>query len=155
MDRTNKICAACCWGVYIVVFLFLPFIEAAGYGIAGMDMISYVNSWCIVPLIVGFAVGVCVLLLPAKIGGALSIFGTFVTLITFLLVRSYGLPILTEYLGRVSSVVMGLLHVGMGFGTVLCVLLGIGSAVLCFMSGFNRRPKTRNPGLTSDSGDEW
>ena len=47
------------------------------------------------------------------------------------------------------------LELGIGVGTILSMICGFGSAILCFLSDSPGKAVTRTPGLGSDMGDEW
>ncbi len=157
-----KIGAAACGAVYILSILFLPFLSVFGYVINGSTLISFV-SWVYLPLVAGVVIIVCSLACPGKIGGIVSIVCAVIALISFFIIRSavsgLGLSAANQIAG--GSIPMGMggmltQFVQVGFGVILAMIAGAGSAVLCFLSEGNMvRPKSQSVGLTSDNGDEW
>ncbi len=163
MTEYMKPCAVVCCVLYIVLFLFLPVLSVAlvGIGFSGADLMGQ-SGWVWLVLVCGVGMGVCALVLPGKIAALVSLVGALIPLISFLLIRGQVLDV-----GNTVSGVLGLGGAGrivsgaissvlkIGVGTILSMICGIGSAVLCFLSEGQGRATTRTPGLGNDTGDEW
>jgi len=154
----QKLCAMGCSILYVILFLFCPFlvVRFEGIGASGKDLLSvmeYIGIWPLLPLLSGIAMAICSLVTPGKVGGIICCVGTVMPLITYYLLQgsisgaagNYG-----SYFGSLSS-----MFITMGAGVILPMIFGAGAAVLCFLSGIQARPKTRSAGYSAGEDDEW
>ncbi len=156
----KKLAAMGCSVLYILLYLFLPVIavKLLGVGASGMDLFS-LSVWSYLPLVAGIAMAICAIVTSPKAGGAVCIVGAFIPLITYFIVNGEivggvasisGVSALSPLLGMGANVIFTV-----GAGVILPMLLGIGAAVLCFLSDMQPKATTRTAGLGSDEGDEW
>ena len=157
-----RIFAAACAIVYLLLYLFLPFMSVAlvSFGFSGSDAMS-LSAWCYIPLVLGIAMAVCSLFLPGKISAAVAVVGAFMPLLVFFIVRGEltgdvstmiginNIPGLSSILGQVSAVFK------LGIGGVLSMIAGIGCAILCFLSDSVQKPAARTAGLGADEDSDW
>ena len=154
----QKLCAMGCSILYVIIFLFCPFLVArvGGVGATGKDLLSvmeYIGIWPLLTLLSGIAMAVCSLVTPGKVGGIVCSVGAAMPLITYYLLigaisgatGSYG-----SYYGSLSGAFLT-----MGAGVIVPMILGAGAAVLCFLSGAQARPKERTAGFSAGEDDEW
>ena len=151
-----------CSILYIILYLFLPVLSFRLFGfgvkgIAGADLLSE-TVWSWLPLLAGIAMAVCCVILPAVPAGIVCGGGAFMPLLTYFILKrmiisnasfsgSSGLDLL---LGRGAEAILS-----MGVGVILPILLGIGAAVLCFLSELGGRPKERTAGFSTGADDDW
>ncbi|MBR2661545.1 MAG: hypothetical protein IKE15_09110 [Clostridia bacterium] len=139
-----------CFLLYIISFLFLPYVaEMGGYGHSGVDCF-FVSGWAYLILATGIAAAICTMTVPAKPAAVICLAAALIALIAFF-------PIRMEVAARMNRVTTNGIYVvpTAGFGLVLCILCGIGAAVLCFLSEYASKPVKHTPGLTADPDDEW
>ena len=150
-----------CSILYILLYLFLPIIavKLIGIGLTGMTLFS-VSIWSYLPLAGGIAMAICALIAPPKVSGIVCIIGTFIPLITYLIVNSdilNGVVSLSGVPGIGSAISIGsgaILTVGAG--VILPMLLGICATVFCFLPDTQIRKSTeRTAGFSAGSDDEW
>lgn len=157
-----KLIAAACALVYLLLYLFLPFMSVAltSFGFSGSDAMS-LSAWCYIPLVCGIAMVICSIFLPGKISAIIAAVGAFMPLLVFFIVRGEltgdvsaligidRIPGLSAVLGRVSAVFK------LGIGGVLSMISGVGCAVLCFLSDSLQKPAARTAGLGVDEDSDW
>ena len=153
-----KIGAAICCFLYVISFLVLPFIVIITVmTIPGSQLLSTAWGWIV--LLTGIAMGVCALLVDGKIAGIVSGVGAIVPLIVFFVAPGSLLgSIIPADLGGISGIAssfLGRYVFQIGVGVILPMLFGIGSAVLCFLSEYKKKPKQITAGLGADTDDDW
>jgi len=162
--KTNplRLAALGCGLCYLMVYLFMPFIRLGipispiGYGISGSNCLSG-TVWAWFPLLAGIGIIVCSLVLPGTIAAIVNLVASFIPLFSFLLMRNSlpgswinGLDIPKEIASG-----FGKLLFSIGTGPILMVFLGIGSAVLVYLSENHREPIKRTPGLGATEDEDW
>lgn len=154
----QKLCAMGCSILYVIIFLFCPFlvfsaIGEAVVGFTGTGLLSGIGDigiWPLLPLLSGIAMAVCALVTPGKVGGIVCSVGAAIPLITFYLLQG----MIFSYSNFNYSYMPGL-RMTMGAGVIVPMILGAGAAVLCFLSGAQARPKERTAGFSAGEDDEW
>jgi hypothetical protein len=154
MKNKFKLAAAGCGVAYLLSFLFLPFVSVklVNLGIKGSDCISF-SSWAWLPVIAGIAIIICSIALPPMKAVVANAVAAIIGFISFFLVRGD--------LGGTAGSIVGLQGITsvlsneiltVGFGMVLAVLFGAGSAVLCYFAENAQEHHESTPG--PDNG-EW
>lgn len=158
-----RLAAAGCAVVYILMYLFLPFVALpiVGIGLAAKDLLQ-VSFWMILPLIAGCAMAVGALTLPQNIAVGISAVSAFIPLIVFFIVRDEILRMAGSLVNAalstnaasmvVSTVGSSVLTVGMAI--IFDVLLGVAAAVLCYLGDQPVKKTKRSAGLSSDN-ENW
>ena len=159
----KPLAAGCCMAG-VLAYLFLPLIKVklTQIGITGLDSVSF-SLWGYLPLLTGIGMAAAALLAPGKAAAAVNAVGAFVPLLTFLLIRSVitgDAAALAGFAGaeNFSSAGAAVLSAALtaGFGPVLAMLFGFGSAVLCFLSDSSGRTNVkRTPGLGAEPDEDW
>ncbi len=162
MNNVNwkNLAAMGCSILYILLYLFLPVIavKLLGVGASGMDLFS-LSVWSYLPLIAGIAMAVCALVTPPQTGGVVCIVGAFIPLITYFILSGEivggvaslsGVPGMSSLLGMGANAIFTV-----GAGVILPMLLGIGAAVLCFLSDMKPKMVKRTSGFSANEDDEW
>ena len=149
--------AAGCGLVYILVFLFLPFIAVKflQVGVSGMDLFS-ISALMYLPLVAGIVMMVCSLVAPKEAAAVTAAICAFIPLIVFFIVRSDVINGALSLTGiDLAGIGFGISNIlTVGIGVVLDILLGIGCAILCWVSDYTKAV-TRTPGLGASEDDEW
>lgn len=156
----KNLCAVGCGLLYIIVFLFLPFlaIKVVGFGASGMDLID-LNVWMFVPLLAGIAMIVFSLIGDKKISVIVSVVSAFIPLFVYFIVHDALISDVLRLFG-LSGVAGSITGSGIGYvltvgiGVFLDMLLGLGCAVLCWLSG-NTKATVRTAGMGATEDDEW
>lgn len=155
--------AAGCAVVYILAYLFLPFVAlpVVGIGLAAKDLLQ-VSFWMVLPLIAGCAIAVGALTLPQHIAVGISAVSAFIPLMVFFIVRDEILRLAGSLANAafstnaasmvVSTVGANVLTAGMAI--IFDVLLGVAAAVLCYLGGQPVKKTKRSAGLSSDD-ENW
>lgn len=159
---TENLIAAGCGVLYLLVFLFLPFvaIKLIGIGVNGADVIS-ISRWAVLPLAAGIVMIVVPLVLDSKIAMIVDIVGAFLPLIVYFIILDTVVGGGLEMLGLAKQ--LGDLATGaiskaltVGLGVFLDILLGLGGAFACVLAGQagggNRRRRSYEP---TSSGEDW
>lgn len=155
---TLKICAVVCCVLYLFTFMFLPFVSVDIYRYSGfvakngIDLLFSALGWLVV--FTAIAMGICAFVLPGKAGAVVSLVGTFIPLIVFMVIRSDPTVVYKQILEAGSKT--GIIVFSAGAGMILPMLFALGSAVLCFLSSLSRPTRTHSAGVTAnDDIDEW
>ena len=158
----KKLTAMGCSILYIILYLFLPVLSFKLFGIgvkgiAGADLLSE-TVWSWLPLLAGIAMAVCSMVLPSVPAGIVCGAGAFMPLFAYFMLKRM---IVSNASFSGTSGLDSLLSMGteallsMGVGVILPILLGIGAAVLCFLSELGGRPKERTAGFSAGADDDW
>ena len=152
-----KIGAAVCCFLYVITFLVLPFVTVVLLPIQGARFLSTFWGWPV--LLTGIAMGICARLADGKIAAAVSGVGAFVPLIVFFLapgsiIQSI-VPVDLHGAGGAAGSIVSSYIIQIGAGAILPMLLGIASAILCFLSEQNKKTRKITPGLGAETDDEW
>ena len=160
MRNNLKLFAAGCCLIYLVVYLFLPFVSIVliGIGAPAINMMS-ISAWCYLPLLCGIAMLICSLVLPGKPSGIICAVGAFIPLITFFIVQTSVVSNALALFGTVVSS-MGTAAISqaltVGIGPILALIAGAFASALCFLSeGKLQKPVQHTAGLGSTEDDEW
>lgn len=138
---TENLIAAGCGVLYLLAFLFLPFvaIKLIGIGVNGADTIS-ISGWAVLPLVAGIVMIVAPLVLDSKIAMIVDIVGAFLPLIVYFIILDTVVGGGLEMLGLAKQ--LGGLATGaiskaltVGLGVFLDILLGLGGAFVCVLAG--------------------
>lgn len=163
---TFKLIAGGCCLLYLLAFLFLPFIalKLVGIGLSGLNCFS-INALAYIPLAAAVAMLICTFVLPGKTACIVNAVGAVVPLIVFFLFRdslvSSGLSIAGAIVPGFGSAVSGLGAAAVssiltvGAGVVLPVIAGAAAALLCFLSDNAQKPAERTAGLGASTDDDW
>ena len=152
-----RIGAVVCCFLYVIAFLLLPFVMVVILPVQGAQLLSTFWGWLV--LAAGIAMGICAMLVDGKIAAIVSGVGALVPLIVFYtapgaILKSF-IPADLGSAGNLAGSVVSVYAVQIGAGAILPLILGIGSAVLCFLSGQNRKPKNITAGLGAETDDDW
>ena len=159
-DKLLRTGAAGCGLVYIVLFLFLPFLRVrlTRLGLTGVDCLS-ASMWSYLVLLSGIAAIICAFAAPPKVAAIVFLAAALIPLPVFLIVRAdlanSPLTIISgdTQTGLSSAALNGALTVG--FGMVMTVIAGIGGAILCFLAGSVSPRREITPGYSANIDDEW
>ena len=151
-----KIGAAACCFMYLLAFLLLPFVMIVILPVLGSQLLSTIWGWIV--LAAGLTMGACAILADGKIASIVSAVGALVPLIVFFIAPGEILAsFIPAELGirQLAGSVVSIYAVRIGAGVILTLLLGIASAVLCFLSEQNRKPRNITAGLGAETDDDW
>ena len=157
--ETENLIAAGCGVLYLLVFLFLPFVavKLIGIGVTGADVMT-ISGWAVLPLIAGIVMILVPLLVEPKIAMIVDIVCAFVPLMVYFIVLDTVIGGGLELLGlgkQIGNLATGAIGKALtvGLGIVLDILFGLGGAFVCILAehaGAGSRRRTH----VSTSNDE-
>lgn len=148
---TWSLLAVGCAVVYILAYLFLPFITVpfVQVGAPAKDLLQ-LSVWMLLPLIASAAMVVCALLAPKAVAAALFGGGAFLPLMLYGILNS-------QFKGLIESMIGislgGISEPGVGLGIIAAMLLGVAGVVFCLLSGTAPKIEKHSAGLTADEND--
>ena len=144
---TWSLLAVACAIVYMLAYLFLPFMAVpfVNIGASAKDLLQF-SAWMILPLIAGAAMGACALLAPKAASATVFGVSAFLPLMLYWLLNSQLMSIIGISLGGINVLTVG-------FGIVADILLGVAGVVFCLLSGTAPKIEKHSAGLTADEND--
>lgn len=144
---TWSLLAVACAIVYMLAYLFLPFMAVpfVNIGASAKDLLQF-STWMILPLIAGAAMVVCALLAPKAASATVFGVSAFLPLMLYWLLNSQLMSIIGISLGGINVLTVG-------FGIVADILLGVAGVVFCLLSGTAPKIEKHSAGLTADEND--
>ena len=144
---TWSLLAVACAIVYMLAYLFLPFIAVpfVNIGASAKDLLQF-SAWMILPLIAGAAMVACALLAPKAASATVFGVSAFLPLMLYWLLNSQLMSIIGISLGGINVLTVG-------FGIVADILLGVAGVVFCLLSGTAPKIEKHSAGLTADEND--
>lgn len=144
---TWSLLAVACAIVYMLAYLFLPFMAVpfVNIGASAKDLLQF-SAWMILPLIAGAAMVACALLAPKAASATVFGVSAFLPLMLYWLLNSQLMSIIGISLGGINVLTVG-------FGIVADILLGVAGVVFCLLSGTAPKIEKHAAGLTADEND--
>ena len=144
---TWSLLAVACAIVYMLAYLFLPFMAVpfVNIGASAKDLLQF-STWMILPLIAGAAMVACALLAPKAASATVFGVSAFLPLMLYWLLNSQLMGIIGISLGGINVLTVG-------FGIVADILLGVAGVVFCLLSGTAPKIEKHSAGLTADEND--
>lgn len=144
---TWSLLAVACAIVYMLAYLFLPFMAVpfVNIGASAKDLLQF-SAWMILPLIAGAAMVACALLAPKAASATVFGVSAFLPLMLYWLLNSQLMSIIGISLGGINVLTVG-------FGIVADILLGVAGVVFCLLSGTAPKIEKHSAGLTADEND--
>lgn len=144
---TWSLLAVACAIVYMLAYLFLPFMAVpfVNIGASAKDLLQF-SAWMILPLIAGAAMVACALLAPKAASATVFGVSAFLPLMLYWLLNSQLMGIIGISLGGINVLTVG-------FGIVADILLGVAGVVFCLLSGTAPKTEKHSAGLTADEND--
>lgn len=144
---TWSLLAVACAIVYMLAYLFLPFMAVTfvNIGASAKDLLQF-SAWMILPLIAGAAMVACALLAPKAASATVFGVSAFLPLMLYWLLNSQLMSIIGISLGGINVLTVG-------FGIVADILLGVAGVVFCLLSGTAPKIEKHSAGLTADEND--
>lgn len=144
---TWSLLAVACAIVYMLAYLFLPFMAVpfVNIGASAKDLLQF-STWMILPLIAGAAMVACALLAPKAASATVFGVSAFLPLMLYWLLNSQLMSIIGISLGGINVLTVG-------FGIVADILLGVAGVVFCLLSGTAPKIEKHSAGLTADEND--
>lgn len=144
---TWSLLAVACAIVYMLAYLFLPFMAVpfVNIGASAKDLLQF-SAWMILPLIAGAAMVACALLAPKAASATVFGVSAFLPLMLYWLLNSQLMSIIGISLGGINVLTVG-------FGVVADILLGVAGVVFCLLSGTAPKIEKHSAGLTADEND--
>ncbi len=148
---TWSLLAVACAIVYMLAYLFLPFMAVpfVNIGASAKDLLQF-SAWMILPLIAGAAMVACALLAPKAASATVFGVSAFLPLMLYWLLNSQ----LMGIIGGIIGISLGGINVlTVGLGIVADILLGVAGVVFCLLSGTAPKIEKHSAGLTADEND--
>lgn len=144
---TWSLLAVACAIVYMLAYLFLPFMAVpfVNIGASAKDLLQF-SAWMILPLIAGAAMVACALLAPKAASATVFGVSAFLPLMLYWLLNSQLMSIIDISLRGINVLTVG-------FGIVADILLGVAGVVFCLLSGTAPKIEKHSAGLTADEND--
>lgn len=144
---TWSLLAVACAIVYMLAYLFLPFMAVpfVNIGASAKNLLQF-SAWMILPLIAGAAMVACALLAPKAASATVFGVSAFLPLMLYWLLNSQLMSIIGISLGGINVLTVG-------FGIVADILLGVAGVVFCLLSGTAPKIEKHSAGLTADEND--
>ena len=144
---TWSLLAVACAIVYMLAYLFLPFMAVpfVNIGASAKNLLQF-SAWMILPLIAGAAMVACALLAPKAASATVFGVSAFLPLMLYWLLNS-------QLMSIIGISLVGINVLTVGFGIVADILLGVAGVVFCLLSGTAPKIEKHSAGLTADEND--